>query len=70
MITLSNQDQFSFNYHLNGLDFCKKDINELIALLRYRDTKMIRHNKTRALADIKLIIDNLNELKAAIENIN
>jgi len=58
---------FSFDYHLNALKCSRNDVEELSALLRYRDNNMIELNKTRALADINCVISNMVDLKEIIE---
>jgi len=65
MIKLDGKE-LSFDYYLNALDCSANDVNELSALLRYRDNYMIEWNKSRALADINCIIDNMQELKEVI----
>ncbi|WP_346938114.1 hypothetical protein [uncultured Clostridium sp.] len=59
---------FGFDYYSNAMQCVVDDTKELKALLSYKSKSMVEANKTRALCDIKLAIENLQELKKAIED--
>lgn len=61
---------FGFDYYINAMQCVVNDTKELKALLSYKSESMIERNKTRALCDINLAIENLQELKKAIETEN
>lgn len=56
-------EKFNYEQALRGLDFAKYHYNSLIALLGYKNDRMIEANKTRAVGSIDLIINELAELK-------
>lgn len=57
-----------FIEQIRNLTFAKEMyLNDLIALLKYKDTNMIEKNKSRALADIDLMIKTMEELKEKIK---
>lgn len=58
---------FGFDYYTRAMECVKNDARELKALLSYRSKSMIEANKTRALSDIDCAMENLKELRAAIE---
>lgn len=58
-----------FSYHMVAMKCVQDDAKELRALLSYRSKTMIKLNKNRALSDIDCSIENLQELRAAIEKI-
>lgn len=58
----------NFKEELRNLTFAKEMyLNELIALLKYENVNMIENNKSRALADIDLMIKTMEELKEKIK---
>lgn len=61
-------DVTDFEINLTHCDNIKDNATELKALLSYKSPKMIKANKTRALACIDSVMCSLNELKAFIES--
>lgn len=49
-------------------NWCKEQLSELSALLKYKDPNMLEVNYARAMADIDSVIDNMNGLKIKIDN--
>lgn len=59
--------EIKFDQELRSLNFAKeKYLNETIALLEYKDEKMIELNKSRVIGNIELMIKTMEELKAKI----
>jgi flagellin-specific chaperone FliS len=57
------KNSFDYERALRGLDFAKYHYDSLIALLKYKNDRMIELNKTRAVGSIDLVIAELTELK-------
>jgi hypothetical protein len=58
-----DNNKFDYEKALRGLDFAKYHYDSLIALLKYKNDRMIELNKTRAIGSIDLLIAELLELK-------
>lgn len=57
-----------FEKELRNLEFARNHyLNELIALLSYKDEKMLELNKARALGGIELTIKTMEELREVIK---
>lgn len=52
-----------------AMKFARNDVEELSALLSYKSTEMVRLNKSRALSRIDCAIEELQELKTAVEKL-
>lgn len=58
----------NFKEEIRNLAFAKEMyLNELIALLKYENVSMLEQNKVRALSDIDLMIETMQELKEKIK---
>lgn len=62
-------EPFGFEYYSRAMQCVKDDANELKALLSYKSIPMIEANKSRAMTDIDIAIENLQELREAIERV-
>lgn len=57
-----------FKEEIRNLTFARETyLNELIALLRYENVSIIEQNKARALSDIDLMIETMQELREKIK---
>ena len=52
-----------------AMKFARNDVEELSALLSYKSTEIVRLNKIRALSRIDCAIEELQELKTAVEKL-
>lgn len=60
-------NKIDYDAELRGLDFSRYCHNEIIALLRYRNDRMLELNKTRAISSIDIIINTMEELKEKLK---
>lgn len=57
------KNKINYEEELRDLEFARKDFDEIIALLKYKNDNMIELNKSRLIGDIDLVMSTLEELK-------